>query len=210
MDQHFRGGLACCVGIRWSQDAGLKQIIRVISDLSIDLVGGDVDELLDADLLCALQQNVSSVDVRMCEGVGVSEAQINVRLCSKVEDSINLMSLQTVHDLGGVRDIAMVECEVALVVQDSSVVQGRAVVELIEGHDIVCIRIGQGQMSYKPAGTVEISTGMHVVAQQRTYMKPAPPVIMIFLTSGRGSYFVLPVKTGASFHTPKSSKNLLV
>ena len=41
-------------------------------------------------------------------------------------------------------------------------------------------------------------------------MKPAPPVIIIFLTSGRGSYLVLPVKTGASFHTPKSSKNLLL
>ena len=38
-------------------------------------------------------------------------------------------------------------------------------------------------------------------------MNPAPPVIMIFLTSGSGSNFVLPFKTGASFHTPKSSKN---
>jgi hypothetical protein len=39
-------------------------------------------------------------------------------------------------------------------------------------------------------------------------MKPAPPVIIIFFTSGNGSYFVLPVKTGASFQTPKSSKKL--
>jgi len=39
-------------------------------------------------------------------------------------------------------------------------------------------------------------------------MNPAPPVIIIFLTSGNGSNFVLPVKTGASFQTPKSSKNL--
>lgn len=39
-------------------------------------------------------------------------------------------------------------------------------------------------------------------------MKPAPPVIIIFLTSGKGSNFVLPVRTGASFQTPKSSKNL--
>lgn len=37
-------------------------------------------------------------------------------------------------------------------------------------------------------------------------MKPAPPVIMMFLTSGRGSNFVVPVRTGASFQTPKSSK----
>lgn len=39
-------------------------------------------------------------------------------------------------------------------------------------------------------------------------MKPAPPVIIMFLTSGFGSYLVLPMRTGASFHTPKSSKNL--
>lgn len=37
-------------------------------------------------------------------------------------------------------------------------------------------------------------------------MKPAPPVIMMFFTSGRGSNFVVPVNTGASFQTPKSSK----
>lgn len=35
-----------------------------------------------------------------------------------------------------------------------------------------------------------------------TYMKPAPPVIMIFLVPGRGSNFVLPTSTGASFQTP--------
>lgn len=42
------------------------------------------------------------------------------------------------------------------------------------------------------------------------HMKPAPPVIIIFFTSGRGSNLVLPVKMGASFQTPKSSKNLRV
>jgi hypothetical protein len=37
-------------------------------------------------------------------------------------------------------------------------------------------------------------------------MKPAPPVIMIFLTSGRGSNFVEPMRTGALFQTLLSSK----
>lgn len=40
------------------------------------------------------------------------------------------------------------------------------------------------------------------------YMNPAPPVIMIFLTSGNGVNLVLPVSIGASFQTPKSSKNI--
>lgn len=39
-------------------------------------------------------------------------------------------------------------------------------------------------------------------------MKPAPPVIMMFFTSGRGSNLVLPMRTGASFQTPKSWKKL--
>ena len=50
----------------------------------------------------------------------------------------------------------MVECEVSFVVQDSSVVQRGAVVELVEGYDIVGIRVGQGQMSYKPACAVVV------------------------------------------------------
>lgn len=37
-------------------------------------------------------------------------------------------------------------------------------------------------------------------------MKPAPPVIMMFLTPGMGSNLVVPFRTGASFQTPKSSK----
>jgi hypothetical protein len=43
----------------------------------------------------------------------------------------------------------------------------------------------------------------------RTYINPAPPVIMIFFTFGDGSNLVVPVKTSESFQMPKSSKNLL-
>lgn len=100
----------------------------------------------------------------------------------------------------------MVECEISFVVQDPSVIQRRAVVELVEGHDIVGIGISQGQMSYKPAGAVVVRIYRCHLGVFFTYMKPAPPVIMIFFTSGNGSYFVVPISTGASFHTPKSSK----
>ena len=51
----------------------------------------------------------------------------------------------------------MVEGKVALVVESSSIVQGGTVVELVEGHDIVCIGIGQGQMSHQPASTAIVS-----------------------------------------------------
>ena len=90
--------------------------------------------------------------MRKC--VGVTEAQINVRLCGKVENCVNIVSLQAVHDLRRVCDIAMVECEISFVIEDSRVVQGSTVVELVEGNDVVGIGIGQCEMSYKPASTV--------------------------------------------------------
>lgn len=138
----------------------------------------------------------------MCEGVRVTEAQIDVRLGGEVEDGINVMASQAVHDLGWIRDIAMVEGEVALVIERPSIVQRGAVVELVEGDDVVRIWVGQGKMSYKPACTVNISNSSCTAGFAMAYMKPAPPVIIIFLTSGRGSNLVLPVKIGASFQTP--------
>jgi hypothetical protein len=45
----------------------------------------------------------------------------------------------------------MVESEIPLVVEGAGVIQGSAVVELVEGDDIVRIGVGQGKMSYQPA-----------------------------------------------------------
>jgi hypothetical protein len=70
--------------------------------------------------------------------------------------------------------------------------------------------IGQCEMSHKPASTMAIRMAGDECWGQKTNMNPAPPVIMMFFTSGSGSNFVLPFRTGASFHTPKSSKNLWV
>jgi hypothetical protein len=39
-----------------------------------------------------------------------------------VENCIDVVSFQTVHDFGGIGDVSMIECEVSFVVQDSSVV----------------------------------------------------------------------------------------
>ena len=48
----------------------------------------------------------------------------------------------------------MVEGKVALVIERSSVIQGGAVVKLVEGDDIVGIGVGQSKMSHQPASTV--------------------------------------------------------
>lgn len=68
-------------------------------------------------------------------------------------------------------------------------------------------------MSHKPASTTDpsavwISHNPCSCMPFITHMNPAPPVIMMFFTSGDGSNLVLPVRIGASFQMPKSSKNL--
>ena len=68
-----------------------------------------------------------------------------------MEDGVNFVSLEAVHHFGGICDIAMVESEVALVVQGTRVVEGSAVIQLIKRHDVVCVWVGQGKMSDEPA-----------------------------------------------------------
>jgi len=68
-----------------------------------------------------------------------------------MEDGVNFVSLEAVHNLRWICDIAMVESEISLVVQSASVVQRSAVVQLIKRHNIVGIRVGQGKMSDEPA-----------------------------------------------------------
>lgn len=150
VDQHLSGGLGSSIWVGWGQNAGLEEIILLILNLSVNLIGGDVDELLDSDLLGGLEENVGSVNVGVGESVGVSEGQVNVRLGSKVEDGVDVVTLQAVHNLSWVGDITVVEGEVPLVVQGAGVVEGSTVVELIEGDDVVGVWVGEGQVTDKP------------------------------------------------------------
>jgi hypothetical protein len=99
MHQHLCSSLGSSIWVGWSKNACLEEIILIILNLSVNLIGRDVDELLDSNLLRTLQQNVCTVDIGMCESVGVTETQVDVRLSCEMEDCVNVMSLQTVHDL---------------------------------------------------------------------------------------------------------------
>lgn len=153
--QHLCGGLGGGVWVGWGEEAGLEEIIIVILNLSVDLIGGDVDEALDPDLLGRLEKNVSAVDVSVGETVRVSETQVNVGLRGEVEDGVNVVALEAVHDLRGVRDVAMVEGEVPLIVQGAGVVERCAVVQLVEGDDVVGIGVCERQVTYQPTRTGE-------------------------------------------------------
>ena len=156
LHQHLGGRLARGVRVRRRQYARLEQVRVLVVDLAVDLVGRDVDEALDADLLGALEQHVGAVDVGVREAVRVAKAQVDVRLRGKVEDGIDVVALEAVHHLGRVRYVALVEGEVAPLVEDARVVERRAVVELVKGHDVVRVRVRQGQVSHEPAGAAEL------------------------------------------------------
>lgn len=149
--QHLCGGLGGGVGVGGGEDAGLEEVIILVLNLTVDLIGGDVDEALDADLLGGLEQHVGAVDVGVGEPVRVTEAQVDVRLRGEVEDGVDVVALEAVHHLGGVGDVALVEGEVPLVIEGAGVVERCAVVELVEGDNVVCVGVCEGQVSYQPA-----------------------------------------------------------
>jgi hypothetical protein len=132
MYQHLSGSLGGSIWVGWEKQTLLLQIIGFIWNLSIYLVGGDVDKLFDSALLSTLEENVSTVDIRVRETIRVSETQIDVRLSSKVENRVDIISFHTIDNLDWIGDITMVKAEISLAIESSGVVQGCAVIELIK------------------------------------------------------------------------------
>lgn len=75
-------------------------------------------------------------------------------LSGKVENGVDVVALEAVDYLGGMGDVALVEGKVALVVQYPGVVEGRAVVQLVERDNIVGVWVGEGQVADEPACAV--------------------------------------------------------
>ena len=84
---------------------------------------------------------MGTIDIGVGEAVRVAEAEVDMRLGGKVEYRVDIVALEAVDHLTRVRDIAVVETKVGLVVEGPRVIEGRAVVELIERDDIVGARV---------------------------------------------------------------------
>lgn len=69
--------------------------------------------------------------------------------------SVDVIALHAVEDFRGICQVPMVEGKVALVIESSSVVQSRAVIELIKRYNIVSVRVCQGEMANNPGSTSE-------------------------------------------------------
>jgi hypothetical protein len=119
------------------------------------LVCGDVVEALDlAILLDALEQHMRAEHVILRENVRVAETQVYVRMRGEVEDRINIVLLQAFDHITGYGDIAVKEAEIWLRLQHARIVQRAAIVELVEGNNVVGVGIFDGKVARKPRPTV--------------------------------------------------------
>lgn len=114
-----------------------------------------MDEPFDASLFGALQKDMSAVDVCMGKAIRVAEAQIHMRLRGKVHHSIDVIALYAIEDFRGVRQVAMVKRKVALVIEDSGVVESRTVVQLVKRYNVVSVGICQGKMTNDPGSACD-------------------------------------------------------
>jgi hypothetical protein len=114
-----------------------------------------VVEALDLPILLdALEQHVRAKHIVLREEVGVAETQVHVCMRREVEDGINIVLLQAFDHVARYGDIAVKEAEVRLRLQHARIVQRAAVVELVEGNNVVCVGIFDGKVAHQPRPTV--------------------------------------------------------
>jgi hypothetical protein len=112
-----------------------------------------MDEACDAMLSSALQQHMCPVDIRVGKLVRVAKAEINVGLRREMEDGVDVMLAQYALHVCRRCNVAVLEGEVPLLFKCPRIIQCRAVVELIEGDDIIVVRIREDEMANNPTGS---------------------------------------------------------
>lgn len=122
VNKHLGSSFTGGVGIRWGENTRLQEVIVIVFHFSVDLVCGYVYEPFDTDLLRALQHNMSTVHVGVCEPVRIAEAQVDMRLRRKMEDGVDLKPFHAIKHFGWVCDISMIKREILLIVEHTSVV----------------------------------------------------------------------------------------
>ena len=91
--------------------------------LSVDFVGGNVNESLDSGSLRRLQQNVSSHDVVLGELERISERVVNMGLRREVHDGVDLFRLQNEIDQVGAANVSLHKLVVGQVLDAVKILQ---------------------------------------------------------------------------------------
>jgi hypothetical protein len=119
-----------------------------------------------------------------------------MRLCSKVQDGVIQVLVETSEDSVLVSNIPVDILEVGAGVETSCIVECETIVNFVVG-DHPAFGTGEREMADDPGNSRTISPGPTMV-KTSTYMKPAPLVIKMFLMAGSGLWRVVPVRMGAT------------
>jgi hypothetical protein len=107
-----------------------------------------------------------------------------MRLCGKVQDGVDRVLAETSEVSVLVSDILIDKLEVGSGVETFCIVEGGTIVNFVVG-DHPIFGIGERKIADDPGSTRTVSPGPTMV-KTSTYMKPAPPVIKMFLTTWLG------------------------
>lgn len=92
--------------------------------------------------------------VYVCVGelIRIAKAKVDMRLGCEVKDGVDFVLAKNTLHVCGSGDVPLFESEVGTVVKYTCVVEGCAVVELVEGDDVV-VGVFKDQMANEPACT---------------------------------------------------------
>jgi len=139
LDQEFRSSLGGGVRVGGFQDVILRHGVGVkVLTFTVDFIRRHVDESTQG--LAALgrfQQDVGPVNVGLGKSKGVTERVVHMRLCSKVQDGINLLFPQHVRDQIWRGNVSLDKLEVGELCNLTEVSQACAVVEAIVDNNVV-------------------------------------------------------------------------
>ena len=104
---------------------------------TVDFVSGDVDESLHAAAVGSFEEDVGTQDVDLGEGERVSEGVVDMRLSSKMHNSVNLLGLNNMTNKVTRTDVPLHELVVGVFLQIGNVLQARTIVQAIKVDNVV-------------------------------------------------------------------------
>mmetsp|Transcript_2458 Transcript_2458/g.5075 ORF Transcript_2458/g.5075 Transcript_2458/m.5075 type:complete len:338 (+) Transcript_2458:1664-2677(+) len=139
LDQEFSASLCGSVGIGGFQNMFFRHGIRFeIFSFSIDFIGGNMNESFDGRAhFGGFQENVRAINVGLCKGKRVSERVVDMGLCRKVHNGINLFLSKNIRNQVGGRNVTLDKFEIRQVEQLFQVGQTGTIVEVVVNDDFV-------------------------------------------------------------------------
>lgn len=84
---------------------------------------------------------------------GIAEAQVDVSLSSEMKYRIDVELAKTLENVGGLGDIAVEETKIWPPFQHPRVVPRTAIIQLVEGYNIVRFWVLRNEVAHQPGGT---------------------------------------------------------